>query len=83
MAPLNQANQAAAEIRSQQISSLLQSQAVLANRKLDQFLRRAARAETDGNKRMARANYRGAIAIAPEPLKSQLRARLKWLMAQP
>ena len=83
VAPLNQANQAAAQWRSRQLSSLRQSQAVLANRKLDQFLQRASRAETDGNKRMARANYRSAIAIAPEPLKSQLRARLKWVMAQP
>lgn len=82
VAPLNDAQIAAAEIRSKQLSTLRQSQAVLANRKLEQFLRRAARAESDGNKRMARANYRSAIAIAPEPLKSQLRARLKWVMAQ-
>lgn len=69
-----------AEIAQQQLSSLRQSQAVLQNRKLDQYLRRAARGESDGNKRMARANYRGAIAIAPEPLRSQLQVRLRALM---
>jgi hypothetical protein len=83
VAPLNQTNQVATELQSQQLASLRQSQAVLANRKLDQLLRRAARAESEGNKRMARANYRGAIAIAPEPLKSLLRQRLKWVMSQP
>ena len=83
VAPLNEANHTAAQIRDQQLSSLRQSQAVLQNRKLEQFLRRAARAEKDGNKRMARANYRSAIAIAPEPLRTQLQERLKWVMAQP
>ncbi|MEM1067257.1 MAG: hypothetical protein AAGG48_07025 [Planctomycetota bacterium] len=83
LAPLNQANQTGAAIQSQQINSLLKSQAVLANRKLEQYLYRATRAESGGNKRMARANYRSAIAIAPEPLKTQLRARLKWVMSQP
>lgn len=81
--PLNSSRRAGAEIQYQQLSSLRQSQAVLQNRKLDQYLRRAARAESDGNKRMARANYRSAIAIAPEPLRSQLRQRLIWLMSQP
>jgi len=83
VAPLNAAHQAGDQLRQQQWSALRQSQAVLQNRKLEQYLRRAARAESDGNKRMARANYRGAIAIAPEPLKSQLQARLKWVMQQP
>lgn len=83
LAPLNSANHAAEEMRAQQLSSLRQSQAVLQNRRLEQYLRRAARAESDGNKRMARANYRSAIAIAPEPLRSQLRQRLNWVMAQP
>ncbi len=83
VAPLNIASQTAAEIQSQQLSSLRQSQAVLQNRKLDQYLRRAARAESDGDKRMARANYRSAMAIAPEPLKTQLRLRLQWVMEQP
>lgn len=83
VAPLNAAQATGDQIRQQQWSALRQSQAVLQNRKLDQYLRRAARAESDGNKRMARANYRSAIAIASEPLRSQLQARLKWFMQQP
>lgn len=83
VAPLNAANQAGDQMRQQQLMSLRQSQAVLQNKRLDQYLRRAARAESDGNKRMARANYRSAIAIAPEPLRSQLRQRLQWVMQQP
>ncbi len=72
--------QTAAQIGEQQLSNLRQSQAVLHNKKLEQYLRRAERAESEGNKRMARANYRGAIAIAPEPLRSVLVQRLKLAM---
>lgn len=78
--PVANPSNTTAQIGQQQLSSLRQSQAVLRNRKLDQYLRRAERAESDGNKRMARANYRGAIAIAPEPLRSQLQLRLKVMM---
>ncbi len=72
-----------AEIGHHQLSSLRQSQAVLQNKKLDQYLRRADRAESDGNKRMARANYRLAIGIAPEPLRTHLRLRLQAMMQRP
>lgn len=64
----------------QQMSSLRQSQADLHNSKLAQYIRRAEQAEQKGNKRMARANYRGAIALASEPLRSQLQQRLKIAM---
>ncbi len=50
-----------------QRSSLLQSQVELQDRKLAQYLQRAERAESEGNVRMARANYRLAIGIAAEP----------------
>ncbi len=81
--PVIDPSQTTAEIGQQQLSSLRQSQAVLQNKKLDQYLRRAERAESDGNKRMARANYRGAIAIAAEPLRTQLQLRLQAMMQKP
>ena len=81
--PVVDPSQTTTQIGQQQLSSLRQSQAVRQNKKLDQYLRRAERAESDGNKRMARANYRGAIAIAPEPLRTQLQFRLKAMLQKP
>lgn len=81
--PVIDPSQTTAQIGQQQLSSLRQSQAAMQNKKLDQYLRRAERAESDGNKRMARANYRGAIAIAREPLRSQLQLRLKTMLQRP
>jgi hypothetical protein len=81
--PVVDPSQTTARIGQQQLSSLRQSQAALQNKKLDQYLRRAERAESDGNKRMARANYRGAIALAPQPLRTQLQLRLKAMMQKP
>ena len=81
--PVVDPSQTTAQIGQQQLSSLRQSQAVRQNKKLDQYLRRAEHAESDGNKRMARANYRGAIAIAPEPLRTQLQFRLKAMLQKP
>ena len=66
----------------QQFNRIHQSQQNLANKSLQKYIRRAERAEQDGNKRMARANYRRAIGIAAEPLKSELKLRLKEMMAQ-
>jgi hypothetical protein len=81
--PLQASAEMSQQIGQQQISSLRQSQAALHNKKLDQYLLRAERAESEGNKRMARANYRGAIALASEPLRSQIQLRLKQMMARP
>ena len=78
--PIVDPSRTTATIGQHQLSTLRQSQAVLQNKKLDQYLRRAERAESDGNKRMARANYRLAIGIAPEPLRSQLLLRLQAMM---
>jgi hypothetical protein len=80
MAPHESATQAGQQLGQQQMASLRRSQAVLQNRKLDQYLRRIERAESEDNKRMARANYRSAIAIAPEPLRTHLQLRLRALM---
>lgn len=71
-----------AEIRRQQLSALQQSQAELNNRKLQQYLRRVERAESNKNVRMARANLRLAIAIAGEPLRSQLQQRMRALVSE-
>lgn len=82
-APLEAAEETASRIRQHQISSLRQSQASLHQRKLVQYLRRAEQGEAMGNKRMARANYRLAISIAPEPLRSELVQRLAAMMSTP
>ena len=80
LSPQQTAAQMASQLGQQRYNSLRQSQAVLQNKKLNQYLRRAELAESEGNKRMARANYRGAIAIASEPLRSLLQQRLKVVM---
>ncbi len=67
----------ASQIRQQQLSMLYQSQSDAVDKRLFEYLRRAERAEADGNQRMARANYRRAFALAAEPLKQQLLSRLK------
>jgi hypothetical protein len=66
----------------QQRARVQQSQQRLKIKSLEKYLRRAERAESDGNKRMARANYLSAIRIADEPLRSELRARLSQLLSQ-
>ncbi len=70
----------AAEVGAGQLSALRRSQAVRRSKKLDEYLRRAELGESEGNKRMARANYRSAIAIAPEPLRTQIRMHLQAMM---
>jgi len=80
--PLETAARNEQQIRQQQLQTIQRSQTVLRNRKLQQYLQRAARGERDGDKRMIRANYRRAMAIAPEPLRSRLRQRLAWAMQQ-
>ena len=81
-APLDQADAVGQQMAQTQISSLLQSQINLQDRKLAQYLQRAERAESEGNKRMARANYRLAIGIAAEPLRSELQHRMKVMLSR-
>ncbi len=78
--PLTQSQQAFRETGQQQISQLRQSQAKRYQGKLAQYLRRAEQGEASGNKRMARANYRLAISIAGEPLRSELQKRLTQMV---
>ncbi len=82
-APLQQASAAQRQIGQTQRSKLLKSQIELEDRKLAKYLQRAERAEADGNKRMARANYRLAIGIAAEPLRSKLKRRMADMLAKP
>ena len=81
--PLRQSQQAVTESGQQQVSSLRQSQAKRYRGKLAQYLQRAEQGEASGNKRMARANYRLAISIATEPLRSELQQRLARMISQP
>lgn len=64
----------------QQLDRIRQSEWNLRNKSLQKYLSRAERAEQEGNKRMARANYRRAIGIADEPLRSELKLRLSEVM---
>ena len=81
--PLTQTRQALVETSQQQISNLRQSQSKRYQVKLAQYLQRAELGEASGNKRMARANYRLAIAIAAEPLRSELQQRLTQMIERP
>ncbi|TWU49359.1 hypothetical protein [Rubripirellula reticaptiva] len=60
-----------------ELNKLFNSQAVLRNKRLSSYLQRAHRAESDGNTRMAKANYRRALSMASEPLRSAILYRLK------
>ena len=66
----------------QQLSQVRQSEQNLKNKSLQKYLRRAERAEKEGNKRMARANYRRAIGIAVEPLRSELTLRMSQMLQE-
>ena len=81
--PLRQSQQAVTDSGQQQLSSLRQSQTKRYRGKLAQYLQRAEQGEASGNKRMARANYRLAISIAAEPLRSELQQRLTRMINQP
>ena len=81
--PLAQSRKALTETGHQQLSILRQSQAKRYQGKLAQYLQRAEQGEAAGNKRMARANYRLAISIAAEPLRSELQQRLTQMIHRP
>ncbi|MFK8114488.1 MAG: hypothetical protein AB8B91_19970 [Rubripirellula sp.] len=83
MQPMESSAEAGRQIAQQQMSTLRQSQASLHNKKLSEYLRRAEKADERGDKRVARANYRGAIALASEPLRSQLQLRMQQMLKRP
>lgn len=72
--------QISAQIGQQQLSSLYQANAQVKSKKLMEYLRRGERAEAAGNKRMARANYRSAMALAAQPLRSQIQLRMNAML---
>ena len=74
------AGQAAAEQSGQRMARIRDSRAAANYERLQRLLQRIERAEQQGNKRMARANYRTAIAIAPEPLRTELRRRMNAML---
>lgn len=64
-----------------QLAKLRQSQQQLQDRRLQTYLQRIRQAESSGNARMARSNYRSAIAITRGQLQSQLKRNLQVFMA--
>ncbi|TWU56475.1 hypothetical protein Poly51_23860 [Rubripirellula tenax] len=60
-----------------ELTKLYRSQAALADKRLIGYLQRGEQAEAAGNMRMAKANYRRAIRLASEPLRSELMSRLR------
>ena len=81
-APLDQAASFSQQLGAAQRSNLRQSQIELQDRKLAQYLQRFERAESEGNVRMARANYRLAVGIATEPLRSELQRRMQVMLSR-
>ena len=66
----------------QQFLRIQQSHQNLKNKSLQKYLSRAERAEKDGNQRVARANYRRAIGIADQPLRSESILRMQQMLRQ-
>ena len=64
-----------------QLADLRQSQQDLQNRRLQTYLQRIRQAESSGNVRMGRANYRSAIANSNGPLQAQLKQNMRIFMA--
>jgi hypothetical protein len=58
------------------LSAIAEGNAKLRNEKLRSYLVRAERAESEGNLKMARANYRLALGQADEPLRSMIQTVL-------
>ncbi len=67
------AEMAAADQRTK-LSGIAERNAKYKNDKLRSYLVRAERAESEGDMKMARANYRLALGYAAEPLRSKIQA---------
>ncbi len=68
--------------RQQQLSAMWAAAAEAHDQKLRQFLLRGQRAEEAGDLKMARANYRRAIAWAAPPLRLQIQQHLQAMLAE-
>jgi hypothetical protein len=66
----------AAESQQQMLSGIVAANADRRNDQLRSYLRRAERAEAEGDTKMARANYRHALTLAGEPLRSMIQQTL-------
>jgi len=66
----------AAASQQQRLSSIAQGNLDRRHEKLRAYLRRAERAESESNWKMARANYGLAIRLADEPLRSMIQTKL-------
>jgi hypothetical protein len=66
-----------AAIRQAQLDSIALSKMKSQNKRLQQYLERAERAEKSGDIKMARANYRRALMLADPELQMQIRARMQ------
>jgi hypothetical protein len=67
----------AAADRHAKLSAIAMGNAERQNDRLRALLVRAERAESEGDWKMARANYKLAVPMAPEPMKSMIRAKLR------
>jgi hypothetical protein len=67
----------AAADQQSKLSAIADGNAKSRNQKLQNYLTRAERAESEGNFKMARANYRLALGLADEPLRSMIQTTLR------
>ena len=68
-----------AHAREQTLSRISEAAANAKLEKLQRYLRRAERGEEQENRRMALANYRLALGMAPPSIANQIRQRMAWL----
>ena len=58
------------------LSDIARRNAAAQSSKVNEYLQRAMKAESRGNLKMARANYRLALGKAQEPLRTQIRQQM-------
>ncbi|MEM9827349.1 MAG: hypothetical protein AAF958_12200 [Planctomycetota bacterium] len=76
---LPQSDPAQQQQRSEVLQRVRQSQQTTQDKRLEKYLRRARDAEATGNARMARANYKYALRVAPPPTQSVIQEALRTL----
>ncbi|GEM_PF-1590548 len=65
-----------------QLSAIVEGQAQMQNDHLRRYLKRAEIAESEGNLKMARANYRLAMPLAPPPLRLRIQQQVQAMVAR-
>jgi hypothetical protein len=71
----------ASAAQTERLSSIAHARMQRNHERLTSYLRRAERASSEGDMKMARANYSLALRMADEPLKSMIQAKLKSTVA--